>query len=193
MDRHLLPNEIDLLLDGEVGFGTTPLKAHVRRCDACRAELEEAQALVGSLEHLPRFNPSAAFADRVMARVQIYVPWYVTVLDAARGWVPRSPAGRALAGAAALSVATALTIASLWLLTRLDTLVFAASLGLDRVQNGAWRLVSDALGGALGGPALRLLQAGGLVGLVTVGLVLLVVTAGAASLLRGFTARARRR
>ena len=30
--RHLLPDEIDLLLDDEVGFGVAPLKAHVRDC-----------------------------------------------------------------------------------------------------------------------------------------------------------------
>ena len=44
--RHLLPEEIDLLLDGEVGFGVQPLRAHVRGCDLCRRELEDARALV---------------------------------------------------------------------------------------------------------------------------------------------------
>ena len=36
--RHLLPNEIDLLVDGEAGFGVAPLRAHVAECDECRAQ-----------------------------------------------------------------------------------------------------------------------------------------------------------
>ena len=50
MNRHLLPEEIDQLLDGEVGFGTTPLKQHVRTCAECRAELDSARVLVSQLE-----------------------------------------------------------------------------------------------------------------------------------------------
>ena len=41
--RHLLPNEIDLLVDGEVGFGVAPLRAHVRECAECHAKLDEAR------------------------------------------------------------------------------------------------------------------------------------------------------
>ena len=40
--RHLHPNEIDLLLDGEVGFGVAPLRAHVEGCAECRAKLDDA-------------------------------------------------------------------------------------------------------------------------------------------------------
>src|SRR5439155_16090725 len=35
--RHLLPEEIDLLLDGELGFAVSPFKAHVRDCAEVRA------------------------------------------------------------------------------------------------------------------------------------------------------------
>ena len=41
--RHLLPAEIDLLLDEEVGFGVSPLRAHVQACADCRAR-QSAQA-----------------------------------------------------------------------------------------------------------------------------------------------------
>ena len=35
--RHLRPDEIDLLLDGEDGFGVAPLRAHVESCSSCQA------------------------------------------------------------------------------------------------------------------------------------------------------------
>lgn len=191
MDRHLLPNEIDLLLDGEVGFGTTQLRAHVRRCAECRAELEEARALVVALEHLPHFSPSPLFTQRVLARVQVYVPWYVALLDTVRGMAPRSRPARLLAGAGALSLATVMTIASLWLVTRLDTLVFAANLGLDRARGSVGRAAAGVMAGAIGEPALGVLRATGWLGMTVAGIVLLIATAGAASLLRGLAVRAR--
>ena len=67
--RHLLPDEIDLLLDDEVGFGVTPLKAHIRDCAQCRTQVDEARRFVGALEDLPHFAPSHTFTDRVMSQV----------------------------------------------------------------------------------------------------------------------------
>ena len=189
MDRHLLPNEIDLLLDGEIGFGTSPLKTHIRRCAQCRAELEEARALVRELEHLPRFAPSAHFRERVLAQVQVYVPWYVALLDMVRGWVPRSRPARVLAGAGALSMLSVLTWVSLLLVSRLDTLAFATSLGPGRARTAALGLLSDVLAGTIGEPALQALRATGWLGVTVAGVVLLTTTAGAASLLRGLVAR----
>ena len=52
--RHLLPNEIDLLLDGEVGFGVAPLQAHVAACEDCQARLARSRKVVHALEDLPR-------------------------------------------------------------------------------------------------------------------------------------------
>ena len=110
MERHLLPEEIDLLLDGEVGFGTPPLKAHVRSCAACSHELESARALVRQLEHLPHIAPSPLFASRVLSRVQLFVPWHVALLDSMRGLVPQSRGLRVAAAAMFEIVATALTV-----------------------------------------------------------------------------------
>ena len=63
MNRHLLPEEIDLLIDGEAGFGVAPLKAHVRRCAECRGELEDARAVLAALDQLPHLAPSPAPPD----------------------------------------------------------------------------------------------------------------------------------
>ncbi|HVT40589.1 MAG TPA: hypothetical protein VHE78_16215, partial [Gemmatimonadaceae bacterium] len=64
--RHLLPNEIDLLLDGEVGFGVSPLRAHADDCEPCRARLADARLVVEALERLPHFAPSMRFANQVL-------------------------------------------------------------------------------------------------------------------------------
>ena len=78
--RHLLPNEIDLLLDGEVGFGVAPLRAHVDDCASCRGRLAEARVVSDALDNLPRFAPAPAFTNRVMAHVQVVEPWHVALL-----------------------------------------------------------------------------------------------------------------
>ena len=100
--RHLLPNEIDLLLDGDVGFGVAPLRAHVAECTGCAAELEDARVVVQALDHVPHFSPSPLFAERVMARTQVFEPWHAALLHSVRGMLPAARAGRVVvAGTAA--------------------------------------------------------------------------------------------
>jgi hypothetical protein len=191
--RHLLPNEIDLLLDGEVGFGVTPLRAHVRRCPQCRAELEEARAMTAELEALPHLAPSPLFADRVMAQVQVFQPAHVAAIDTARRWLPQSRPARLLAGAAATSAAFVLSLVTIWLGANFDTLLFLAEVGVDRgrvaLVNGVGRFVT----GALGEPAVGALTGGGAIGLV-IGLgALLAAIVAAAFALRAVTVSSRRR
>ncbi|MBX6333283.1 MAG: hypothetical protein IRY91_15665 [Gemmatimonadaceae bacterium] len=193
MDRHLLPEEIDQLLDGEVGFGTAPLKAHVRTCAACRAELDAARALVRELEQLPHFAPSNAFADRVMAQVQVFVPWHVALADTVRGWVPSTRAGRSVAWAGAGAVAAVLTIASLWVLTRLDTVLFAADMVFERVRVATVGAATELLGALVGDAAAQALHASGTVGLLVALAIVLLSAALAARALRAVVAGARRR
>lgn len=192
MNRHLLPAEIDLLLDGEVGFGTAPLKAHVRRCEECRSELESARALVRQLEHLPRFAPSPVFAESVMARVHIYVPWYITAWDRLRALVPRSRPARVLAGAGAVGMLTAITFLSLALVTRLDALIFALDLAVMRLQEWGTALFAAAITAALGESALAAVRSAGWFGLLAMLSLIVITTAGAAGLVRGLV-RARGR
>ena len=193
MNRHLLPHEIDLLLDGEVGFGTAPLKVHVRRCETCRAELASARALVDELEHLPRFAPSPLFASQVMARVQVFVPWHVALLDTVRGWVPRSRPARLVAGTAAAAIAAVLTVASLWLVARLDTAVFAVNLALDRTRDTVLNALAAMVAAAFGEPVLEALRTSGVLGLTIAAIVLLAAAAVAASALRALAVGSRAR
>jgi hypothetical protein len=193
VDRHLLPDEIDQLLDGEVGFGTAPLKTHVRRCEQCREELDSARSLVRSLERLPHLAPSPLFEQRVMGRVQVFVPWHVALQDAIRGWLPSSRPGRVAAGLGLGTVATVLTLASLWLITQLDTALFAAQLGLNRVRSAIGGALFDALASLVGEPALIALRASGPWGLMAAAAVMLLITAAAAGALRVLASGSRQR
>jgi anti-sigma factor RsiW len=130
--RHLLPDEIDQLLDGEVGFGVAPLQAHLRECDECRAAYEEEREVVEALEHLPRLAPSPEFASRVMSQVQLYEPWHVAARDTVLRWVrplaPRSQPVRLALGGAVVSVAALLSVAAIWLIAHADGTLFFLSL-----------------------------------------------------------------
>ena len=191
--RHLLPNEIDLLLDGEVGFGVTPLKAHVRGCAQCRAELEEARTLTAALEHLPHFAPSPLFAEQVMARVQVFEPAHVTALDTARRWLPASRPARALAGAAATGVALFLSVATLWLAARLDVLLFFTNVVAERTRTTLLDALADAAAAAFGQPALEAVRASGPVGFALAFSALLVAVVVAAVGLRAVVVTSSRR
>ena len=93
--RHLLPDEIDLLLDDEVGFGVSPLRAHVRDCADCRDQVGAATLVVEALEDVQHFAPSHAFADRVMSQVPVFVPWHVVGASVRASVCAPLPAGPA--------------------------------------------------------------------------------------------------
>lgn len=167
--RHLLPNEIDLLLDGEAGFGVAPLRAHVAECADCRTRLAEGEEIAAMLEGLPHFAPSASLADRVMVEVPLFVPWHVaardTALELARSWMPESRPLRVFAAAGATVMAGLLTVATLWLLTETDLLLAGAGVATDRMAtliSGAAREVAL---GVLGPEALAAIQQAGMTGL----------------------------
>lgn len=191
--RHLLPDEIDLLLDGEVGFGMTPLKAHVRRCAQCRAELEEARAVTAELETLPDLAPSPLFAERVMARVQVFEPAHVAAVNTARRWIPQSRPARALAGAAALSAAFVLSIGAIWLGANLNSLFFLTDLAVDRGRGALAAAVGRVVAGTFGEPAVDALAAQGALGIAIAITALLATIVVAALGLRAAAGASRRR
>jgi len=193
VNRHLLPNEIDLLIDGEVGFGVTPLKAHVRGCPDCRAQVEKARTVVTALEHLPHLVPPPLFADRLMSRVNVFVPWHVAAVDSIRKLVPTSLPARYLAGAVAASMALVMTSVSIWLLTRLDMFVFFADLVGSRVRGYLIEAVGDLLAGTFGEPALALLSGTGTLGIMLTLAALLTATAMVAMGMRALVGVASRR
>jgi hypothetical protein len=126
--RHLLPNEIDLLVDEETGFGVQPLREHVRDCTDCRARLNEARQVVAALAEVPQFAPRLGLADRVMTQVPVFVPWHVSARDAVAQWVPASSPARALAAALIAVAGSLITGVTLWIATRGDLLAMFTGL-----------------------------------------------------------------
>lgn len=151
--RHLLPDEIDLLLDDAVGFGVAPLKAHTAECADCRARVDEARLVVDVLEDLPHFAASHDFADRVMAQVPVFEPWHVAARDTVSRWLPQSSPARVAALALMTTTASVLTLAILWVATQTDVMVFATNAmgtGVRDVVAQAGREVAAALFGEAG-------------------------------------------
>ena len=168
--RHLLPNEIDLLVDGEAGFGVAPLRAHIAECDECRARLDDARIVVDALEALPHFAPDSRLADRVMAQVPVFVPAHVAARDSVFRWLPQAGPARAAAAIIGTSIAGLLTVAMVWLASRGDAVVFATGLFAQRAQALVLGAARDILVAALGESAVSALQAAG-----TFGVILLVI------------------
>jgi hypothetical protein len=193
VERHLLPDEIDQLLDGEVGFETAPLKAHVRGCERCRAELDAARLVVRDLEHLPHLAPSPDFSAKVMSRVQVFVPWHVTLVDTVRGLIPRSRGWRMLAAAGLGMGALSVTAITIWALTRLDAVLFVAEMIWDRLRSGAMAALSGAVGALLGDPVATAFRASGGAGVAALFALLALTALITLGTLRVVTARSRAR
>ena len=156
MSRHLLPDEFDLLVDAdsglESGFGVAPLRAHVRECAACHAELAQLEALTATLDVLPEFAPSLGFADRVMAEVHVFEPWHVAAADTVRQLVPASTSLRVLAAGGALATGALFTSVALWLLAHADVLAFTTDAAAADLRAAVWNGVRDAAATLAGMP-----------------------------------------
>lgn len=162
--RHLLPNEIDLLVDGEAGFGVAPLRAHILECDDCRERLADAGVVVAALEALPHFAPDSRLTDRVMAQVPVFVPAHVAARDGVQRWLTHSSAARVAAVAVAGSVAAALTLGMIWLALQGDAVVFITGLLGDRMRLAVVSAARDLAVALFGDSALAALQGLGAVG-----------------------------
>jgi hypothetical protein len=191
--RHLLPDEFDLLLDGELGFGVTPLRAHVRRCADCRAELAAQRAAVTALEQIPHFSPSASFAERVMANVQVFEPAHVAATETARRWLPESRPARVFIGALAACVAFIISAGALWSVAQVNRVVALSGPAGDRLQVAVMRAVGGLAAGALGRPTAEALAQSGPSAVALAIIALLAAVAVAAVGLRALAVSARRR
>ncbi len=164
--RHLLPNEIDLLVDGEAGFGVAPLRAHLDECPECMTTYRDGRALVDLLGDLPHFTPDSRLADRVMVQVPVFVPVHVAARDSVARWMPRAGMARAAALGVVGSVAGLMTIAIVWLALQGSSVVFIASLVGDRARVAIGEGARVVLASLLGETAVSALQASGTAGLL---------------------------
>jgi hypothetical protein len=190
--RHLHPIEIDLLLDGEVGFNVAPLRAHVDECAHCRTRLADAKVVTSKLDSLPRMAPSASFANRVMAQVQVVEPWHVALTSTAKRLVPQSRPMRVVMAASAGAIALGISSAAVWLSFRTDVAMYIAGLANERIR----AVVASGLGSfarnVFGAGAVEALGTQGPTALA-IGLGVVVVAAGSAAYgLRVLTLASRR-
>ncbi len=191
--RHLLTNEIDLLLDGEAGFGVAPLRSHVDACDECRQRLDEAQVVADALERLPHFAPRTGFADRVLTQVHIVEPWHVAALDAARRFVPESRPLRGLALATAAVSSVAISASAVWIVLSANLTVGSATVITGRVRNALVGGAQQALESAFGTGAADALRANGSIAVAAAGVALLAAVGGAAFGFRALASASRQR
>jgi hypothetical protein len=68
---HLTTDELELWAQGLLGAART---MHLTECSLCLAVAERERRLQLELAQLPRFAPSATFADKVMAQVRVPTP-----------------------------------------------------------------------------------------------------------------------
>ena len=190
--RHLLPNEIDLLVDGEAGFGVAPLRAHILECADCRERLDDARIVVHALEALPHFAPDSRLAERVMAQVPVFVPAHVAARDSVRRWLPRSTAARAAAVAVACSVAATLTFGMIWLALQGEAVVFVTGLLGDRFRGAVMGAARDLAVALLGDSALTALQGLGAMGASLLVLGFLLAAVGTVAGIRRLAVAGRR-
>lgn len=186
--RHLQPNEIDLLLDGDAGFGLAPLKAHVRGCAHCQGELDAARRVVELLDDLPHFAPPPLFAERVMSRVQLFEPWHVTLRDSVLRAVPRSRPARALAAVGGLTMALLVSVGAVALLGRLDVVLFGWQFAVGRARTAVVSMVGDAVSALFGDAAVGVLTRSGPTGVTIAVLGFLTSLVMATLALRALTA-----
>lgn len=191
--RHLLSNEIDLLLDGEAGFGVAPLRAHVDDCADCRARLDEARLVADALERLPHLAPRTGFADRVLSRVQIVEPWHVAALNSARRFVPESRPLRAVALATMGLTSVAISASAVWIALSANLTVGSATVVTGRLRTALVAGFQQALEAVLGASATQALQANGSVAMAAAGVALLAAIAAAALGFRALASASRQR
>ncbi len=180
-DRHLRSDEIELLLDGEEGFGVAPLRAHVKSCVPCRQELDSARELMVALDALPDFAPSVNFSDRVMLQVQVFEPWHAAATRTVGQLVPATRPARIAAGFGAAITAGLATAGTTWVVARADMAFILTQLGAEGVRDQIVAASSDLASTVLGQPGIAVMQhgspelaaiaAGGFVAIVGMGVV----------------------
>ena len=156
--RHLLPNEIDLLLDEESGFGVQALRDHVRSCKDCKARLDEAQVVASALAEVPHLAPRFGLADRVMTQVPVFVPWHVAARDSVVRLIPTGTVARALAATIVAVVGTLVTGVTLWVATRGDVLAVVTGLVSDQAREAATAAAGSMVAGLIGPQAIAAMQ-----------------------------------
>lgn len=163
--RHLLPSEIDLLLDDDGGAGAVPLKAHVDSCAACAAALEEARFVAEMLTTAPHLKPHVDFSEKVMGRVKVVEPWHATAFATVRSLLPAPGPARVVLGAMAVTAGIVTTAAAVWIALRADSAMMIGNLAIDGAGRALMSGITTVVGDTFGPEAVAALRGKGMIGL----------------------------
>ncbi len=153
LDLHPEPEQLESYLEGTLEEGQRAvLESHLVGCSRCQTELEEWRALFGALESLPSLEPSAGFADRVMARVTVR-PTAAQAAATSR-WLPRTSRGWSLVAAFLALPVLGLGALAAWLVTQ----PWATLASAEAVVAFAWTRASAAISGVVAQVTALLLQ-----------------------------------
>ncbi len=170
-----------------------PLKAHLAQCAGCRAEFDAQRAVTTALEALPHFVPSPQLAQRVLAQVQIFEPWHVTLRDRIANALPRTRAGRTLVFGTGGVMAITMSVLTVWLAHRADAVLFLGALIGQRMRDAVTGGVHDAVVATVGQGAAATVAANGLLGVGLALSTLAVAVLGTAFGLKSLASAARSR
>lgn len=140
---HLTPDELEAAAETSAVL-PEPVRDHVHSCATCAREVDGLRRLSAALAGLPSRVPSPGFADRVMARVNLPVPWHRRMAVAVR---ERTAAGLGVAATvAALLAGTGLwafrfpdlspAVVAGWLASHAGDLLWQGTIAAGRVAYG---------------------------------------------------------
>lgn len=118
-NSHPESERLEALAAGELERSEAAVvESHLVACARCREQVEEWRALFGALAELPGIEPSARFADEVMARVAVRSVWAERFAALLRWVTPRTTAAWALVAALLALPALVYAGAFAWLATQ---------------------------------------------------------------------------
>lgn len=118
-NSHPEAERLEALAAGELGSGDAAVvESHLVGCVRCREEVEEWRVLFGALADLPGIEPGPAFADSVMARVEVRSVWAERLSMALSWMTPRTTGAWALVAALLALPALVYAGAFAWLATQ---------------------------------------------------------------------------
>lgn len=143
--KHLSQTVLEQLADDELPRANrADALAHLEVCGRCRAELDAHRALFDAMAALPRFSPSPAFADAVMARVQLAAAPH-PVMAWLRRRLPTTHRGWGVLAVVLAAPTVLMGVLIAWLLAHpLVSLRGLAEMAMDWGRGGALALASRA-------------------------------------------------
>ena len=132
---HLSPDDIDRWLDGTLPAATA---SHLESCQTCLELVRAEREIAELISALPLMAPSAEFADRVMASVQVPDPFAIRSLGAARRRLFATRRSLAVAASLAILLLGSMAGSIVWTMSHQETLAGIGSWLLAQGGQAAW-------------------------------------------------------